>query len=127
MLSNEARKIIIEAHEKGNKSKEIADIFGVDVSSINRLIRQYNETGSYKLRTHERGRKSSLSEKDKQNIAALINESPDITIDEIIEKLNIKLHYETVRKVARKMGFVYKKKSLHASERERSRYGRSAK
>ncbi len=74
MLSNEVRKTIIEAHEKGHKSKELADIFGVDVSNINKLIRQYKKTGSYKLRTHERGRKPSLSEEDKENIAALIRE-----------------------------------------------------
>ena len=41
MLSNEARKIIIKAHEKGYKTAEIADIFDVDVSSINKLLRQY--------------------------------------------------------------------------------------
>ena len=37
MLSNEARSTIIKAHEKGYKSKELADIFEVDVSSINTL------------------------------------------------------------------------------------------
>lgn len=121
MLSNEARKTIIEAHEKGHKSKELADIFGVDVSNINKLIRQYKKTGSYELRTHERGRKPTLSEEDKKNIATLIMENPDITINEIIEKLNLNLKNEAVRKAVRKMGFVRKKKSIHASERDRSR------
>lgn len=121
MLSNEARKTIIEAHEKGHKTKELADIFGVDVSNINRLIRQYKETGSYELHIHERGKKPTLSETDRENIAALIYENPDITIDEIIEKLNLNLKNEAVRRAVRKMGFVRKKKSLHASERERPR------
>ena len=39
MLSNEARKIIIKAHEKGYKTAEIADIFDVDVSSISEAER----------------------------------------------------------------------------------------
>jgi len=43
----------------------------------------------------------------------------DITIDEIIEKLNLYVTNETVRKAVIKMGYVYKKKSLYASERER--------
>ena len=104
MLSNEARKIIIKAHEKGYKTAEIADIFDVDVSSINKLLRQYKKTGSYELRTHERGRKAVLTDDDRKNISALIDENPDI-----------------------KMGYVYKKKTLHASERERSRCGQSEK
>lgn len=127
MLSNEARKTIIKAHEKGYKSKELADIFEVDVSTVNTLIRQYKETGSYELRTHERGRKSSLTEDDRKNIYALVSQNPDTTIDEIIEKLNLKLKNEAVRRIVRKMGFVYKKKSLHASERERSRCNRTEK
>ena len=44
-----------------------------------------------------------------------------------IEKLNLKLKNEAVRKAVRKMGYVYKKKTLHASERERSRCGQSEK
>lgn len=121
MLSNEARSTIIKAHEKGYKSNELADIFEVDVSNINKLIRQYKKTGSYELRTHERGRKSSLSEDDRKKIYDLVSQNPDITINEIIEKLNLKLKNEAVRRAVRKMGFVYKKKSLHATERHRSR------
>lgn len=42
-------------------------------------------------------------------------------IDEIIEKLGLHVTNECVRKTVIKTGYVYKKKSLHASERERSR------
>ena len=42
-------------------------------------------------------------------------------IDEIIEKLNLHVSNETVRTKVIKLGYTYKKKSLHASERERSR------
>ena len=40
---------------------------------------------------------------------------------EIIEKLDLHVTNETVRKAVIKMGYVYKKKSLYASERERPR------
>ncbi len=43
MLKNEERKLLVEAHEKGHKSKELADIFGIDESSINRIVRQYKK------------------------------------------------------------------------------------
>ncbi len=38
-----------------------------------------------------------------------------------MEKLELKTTNETVRKAVIKMGYNYKKKSLHASERERPR------
>ena len=84
-------------------------------------MRQKKKTCSYELKTHNSGRKSILSETDLKNISELIDAQPDITINETIEKLNLKAVNETVRKAVVKMGYVYKKKSLHASERERPR------
>ncbi len=121
MLSNKERKLLVEAYEKGYKSKELSEIFNISINSVNRIMRQKKKTGSYELKTHNSGRKSILSETDLKNISELIDAQPDITINEIIEKLNLKAVNETVRKAVVKMGYVYKKKSLHASERERPR------
>ena len=79
------------------------------------------ETGSVETRTSLRGRKPSLSRKDIQNIDCLIQQQPDITINEIIDTLQLHVSDETVRKTILKLGYVYKKKSLHASEQERPR------
>ena len=46
---------------------------------------------------------------------------PTITIHEIREGLQLPVSDETVRRAVVKMGYVYKKKSLHASEQERPR------
>ena len=121
MLSSEERKLLVDAHEKGNKSKELSEIFNISINSVNRIIRQKKRTGSCELKTHNSGRKPILTETDLKNISELIDEQPDITINEIIEKLNLKAVNETVRKAVVKMGYVYKKKSLYASERERPR------
>lgn len=121
MLHNEARELLVEAYEKTGNAKEVARCFGVNRSTVHRLSRQKKATGSVKLRTSQRGRKPALSGTDLINIDLAIQEQPDITIDEIIEKLNLHVVNETVRKAVIKMGYVYKKKSLHASERERSR------
>ena len=45
----------------------------------------------------------------------------DYKIDEIIDKLGLHVCNETVRKAVIKLGYSYKKKSLHASEQERPR------
>ena len=62
-----------------------------------------------------------LSKETLSKISKAIQECPDIIIDEIIEKLDLHVTNETVRKAVIKMGFVPKKKSLHATERECSR------
>ena len=103
------------------------------------------ETGSVKTRTSQRGRKHALTPEDLQNIDRVVQQEPDITIDEIIDKLGLHVCNETVRKAViiaipennaknsalqnvnycvifwscYKLGYSYKKKSLHASEQER--------
>ena len=124
MLHNEARELLVEAYEKTGNAREVAECFGVDTSTVYRLNRQKKATGSVKLRTSTRGRKPLLSAEDLSNIDKVIQEQPDITINEIIEKLDLHVANETVRKAVIKIGYVYKKKSLHTLERERSRCGR---
>lgn len=121
MLKTETRLLLLKAIESGIKVTDVAKAYCVDRSTVNRLIRQMKETGSVEPRTHLRGRKPSLSEEDLQNIDNLLQEQPDITISEIKETLNLTVCEETIRKAVLKLGYVYKKKSLHASEQERPR------
>ena len=85
------------------------------------------ETGSVAVQTGKRGRKPILSQHQLDEIAQTIIDRPDISIHEIKEKLDLPVSEENIREKVVQMGFVYKKKSLHASERERSRCGQSAK
>lgn len=116
MLHNEARKLLIKAWEKTHNAKEVAEYFGVNTSTVCRLEKRMRET-----MVSQRGRKSALSQTDLQNIDQMIRAQPDITIHEIREGLQLPVSDETVRRAVVKMGYVYKKKSLHASEQERPR------
>ena len=121
MLHNEARKLLIKAWNKTHNAKEVAECFGVNTSTVYRLEKRMRETGSVETRVSQRGRKSALSQTDLQNIDQMIRAQPDITIHEIREGLQLPVSDETVRRAVVKMGYVYKKKSLHASEQERPR------
>ena len=48
---------------------------------------QFENTGSVELRTSARGRKNKLSEENLCQISKVILETPDITLQEIIDKL----------------------------------------
>lgn len=121
MLHNEARELLVKAYEKHPNAGDIAEAFSISKSSVYRLVEQYRKTGTVKLQVSKRGRKPVLSKEDKQNISQLIDEHPDITIDEIRSQLSLKAGYATVERAALEMGYTYKKKSMHASERERLR------
>ena len=121
MLHNEARKLLIKAWNKTHNAKEIAKYFGVNTSTVYRLEKRMRETGCVETRVSQRGRKSALSQTDLENIDRMIQAQPDITIHEIREGLQLQVSDETVRRAVVKLGYVYKKKSLHASEQERPR------
>lgn len=69
----------------------------------------------------QRVRKQILTAKDKENIRYCIDENPDVTIEEIWEKLNLSANYSTVERAIGSMGYTPKKKSLYASGRDRVR------
>lgn len=121
MLHNEARNLLVEAYEKTHDAKGIALAYGVSVPSVYRLAEQKAKTGSVDLRVSKRGRKSILSQEDLENIARTVDEQPDITLGEIVEKLNLPVGIETVRRRLQAMGYRRKKKMIHASEQERPR------
>ena len=121
MLHNEARNLLVKAYKETHDAETVAKCFEVDKSTVYRLNRQMKNTGSVDLRTNQRGRKPNLTEKNLQDIDQLIASQPDITIDEVIDKLKLSVCNETVRKAVIKLGYVYKKKSFLASERERLR------
>ena len=119
MLHNEARKLILEAYDKGVSVKELAKCFSVNTCSIYRLLMRRNETGSYETQTNLRGKKPKLSDADHQRILSLLEKQPDITCLEIIETLNLSVSIDTAWRFLQKAGYRRKKKSLHASEQER--------
>ena len=126
MLHNEARKLILEGYDKGVSVKELAKCFSVNTCSIYRLLKRRNETGSYETQTNLRGKKPKLSDADHQHILSLLEKQPDITCLEIIETLDLPVSIDTVWRFLQKAGYRRKKKSLHASEQERSRCGAKA-
>ena len=77
--------------------------------------------GGTETENRQRGRKPVLTAEDKENIQHCMDESSDITIEEIREKLDLSASYSTVERAIAAMGYTLKKKSLYASERDRVR------
>ena len=121
MLHNEARNLLVEAYEKTHDTKGIAMAYGVSVPTVYRLAEQKAKTGSVDLRVSKRGRKRVLGQDALEKIANTIDAQPDITLAEIVEKLELPVGIETVRRAIQAMEYRRKKKMIHASEQERPR------
>ena len=127
MLSTEVRELMVKAYEKSHNAAEVARNFSVNRGPVYEYVNRKKNNQSLEVKTSQRGRKSKLTQNNLDDIKNAINQQPDITIHEITETLALPVSDETVRREVVKMGFVYKKKSLHASERERSRCERKEK
>ena len=121
MLHNEARELLVKGYEKSGDVKAIAAAYSVSERTVYRLVKQKRETGSVALRTSQRGRKPTLSEEDKEQLRKKLDEKPDSTVEELREELGLEASYSTVERAIWSLGYTLKKKTLHASERERLR------
>ena len=79
--------------------------YGVSVPTVYRLAEQKAKTGSVDLRVSKRGRKRVLGQDALEKIAKTIDAQPDITLAEIVEKLELPVGIETVRRAIQAMGY----------------------
>ncbi len=117
MIAVEIRKKIVEAYEKGIKAKEISHVLGVGLSTVYSMIERNKRTGS--LEASYPGRQPKITKKQIEEMKKLVNKQPDITLEEIIEKLNLPIKKSQVNNILHKLGFSFKKKQyMQASRKE---------
>ena len=90
-LSNDLRKRIVEAREKGDTVSKIAKEKAVSESTINKLMALYRETGKYTPRPLNNGRKPRLTVEQLESVKERIIEQPDITLLELIAEKELPL------------------------------------
>ena len=118
-LSIDLRKRIISGYERGEKVSEIIKRLEVSQNAIYSLIRLYKETGDIKPRENKNGRKSKLNDEDLINIQRAILDQPDITLDEIVEKLDLPICISALSRIINnKLNITYKKNNTCARTRK---------
>lgn len=121
MLHNEARELLVQGYEATHDVEGIAKAYSVSKWTVYRLVEQKRKTGSVALRTSQRGRKPVLTAEDNENIQRCMDESPDITIEEIWEKMNLTASYSTAERVIAAMSYTLKKNHSTQVRRDRIR------
>jgi transposase len=114
-LSNDLRRRLIEAKLRGDTEAEIAAEKKVCISTVTKLWSLYRETGSYQARPNLNGRKPALSAEQLEQIAQKIDEQPDITLQELIDKLSLPVCVSALcRTVKNKLGYHFEKNSARS-------------
>jgi transposase len=114
-LSNDLRKRIIDAKQRGDTEDKIASEKGVSKSTVTKLWALYRETGSYEARPNPNGRKPALSAEQLEQVARKIEEQPDITLRELIDSLGLSVCVSALcRTVNNKLGYRFKKNAARS-------------
>jgi transposase len=125
-LSSDLRKRIIDAKKRGDTEATIAKEKDVSPSVVTKLWALYSETGSYEPRLNPCGRKSVLSLEELDRIRQSVNDRPDITLKELIEKLSLPVGKSALSVAIRyKLGLVFKKNAIPLRTKSRRRQNKT--
>jgi transposase len=120
-LSNDLRERILNAvdNREGSRRK-LAARFGVDTSTITRLLQLRRETGSFEPRPHAGGTAPTLDQDGLERLRGLVEKTPDATLEALKQGLGLSGSIMIVWRALQKqeLDLPLKKKSPHAAERD---------
>jgi transposase len=109
-ISQEIRELIIAAGDRGENKKDISIWFSVSIASVYNII-NLGKAGNITPKPIK-GRASLLTEDDLTQIKNVVAEQNDITLEEIIEKLNLPIKKSRLSKILISMNLTFKKRRL---------------
>lgn len=111
IASSEIRKIAVEAYLAGKATQQqLADILGFHRTAIVRWVREYRKDG--KLEPQVRGHMAkAFSLEERERLAALVKNKPDITLEEIRAALSKDCSLMAVHRELKRLHFRFKKNS----------------
>lgn len=121
-LSLDLRQRILDSYDAGEGTRQnIADRYRVSLGMVKKLLSQRKRTGDIAPRHACSGRKPYFTPKRRMQIKALIDEQPDITLEEIREQLSLECSLTAIHYVLKDMGMSFKKNASRQRARTRRR------
>ena len=118
------RQKILEVYEQEKTSiRKLAQRFRVAKSFVQNLIKQYKETGDITPKRQGGSPPTKLNSEELVSLVEIMETNNDATLEELCEllyeKTEVKVSRATMGRVTKKLNYTFKKKSLHATEKER--------
>ena len=87
--SQDLRQRVLDAVERNEGSlRQIARLFVVSLSFVDRLLQLHRRTGSLEPKPHAGGRHAALGPDDRERLQALVRQQPDATLKEVCGERN---------------------------------------
>jgi transposase len=110
-ISLDLRERIVSAYEgKEGTREEVAKRFKVSVGMVKKLMAQRNRTGDLRPRYRYCGRKARLEPEHGERMRKLVGQEPDVTLEEIKQRLGLGCTIGAIHWVLARMGLTYKKR-----------------
>jgi transposase len=108
--SLDLRERIVAAYEgrEGTRA-DVAKRFKVSVGMVKKLMAQSNRTGDLRPRYRYCGRKARLEPEHGERMRKLVGQEPDVTLEEIKQRLGLGCTIGAIHWVLARMGLTYKK------------------
>ena len=125
-ITNENRRLIVAAKERGEKPEVIAVWFGIAVSSVYNILALYKTTNDITPKPYP-GRPSRLTPEDIGKIRFAIQEKNDITLEELIDELDLPIKKTRLAEIINGMNLPFKKRRSTQMGNYARTYKKSAK
>lgn len=122
--SQDLRTKIIEFYHNNSFSQlEVAEHFGINISTFKRILKKYREDGTCEIKPYSNGRPPIISANHRHLIKQFVLKNRDATLEEIkqyyVSKSQVEISIPTIFRLLNKFDFRRKKKSHYAQEQER--------
>ena len=112
--SLDLRKRIVQAYEQGQGTiPEIAEAFSVSIAFVNKMLRQWRDTGDLAPLPHGGGKPPSLSKKQLQVLKRKLQQQDDLSLAELqnllSEQEQVNVHLSTISRALARLGLPRKK------------------
>lgn len=117
--SEDLRRGIVQEIEGGISYEEVADLYGVSVSSVSRFVTRWRKTGSISPAKFG-GYKGCALERYKDRITRWVVAQPDITLAELQSRLarqKVSISQTSIFRFLRHLDFTFKKKPARGRTR----------
>ena len=107
--SQKIRELVPGAYENGDETAEIAEEFKVSRSWSRRVKQRLRECGSREAIQQKHGFDPKLGEREEKELAKLLEEKPDSTLEELKRQLSKPVSVSTICRTLQRMNLTLKK------------------
>jgi transposase len=106
-------KIVQACERRLGSQRALADLFGVSLSFVEKLLRRRRTTGSLAPKPHAGGQKPSLDAAADALVRQLVHDHPDMTLEELCARVaagrGVRVSVATMCRVLQRLGLPRKK------------------